>query len=50
MNKVKIGEITYEERENILPETVLKQSLESGKKVKPEDVIDLIVSKEKIDD
>jgi len=50
MNKLKIGEITYEERENILPETVLKQSLESGKKIEPGDLIDLVVSKEKIDD
>ena len=50
MNKVKIGEITYEERENILPETVLKQSLEPGKKVESGDVINLVVSKEKIGD
>ena len=50
MNGIKIGEITYEERENILPETVLKQSLEIGVKVEPGDLIDLVVSKEKIED
>ena len=50
MNKIKIGEITYEERENILPETVLKQSLESGKKVEPGEKIDLVISKEKIEE
>ena len=50
MNKLKIGEITYEERENILPETALKQSLEPGNKVEPGDLIDLVVSKEKIED
>jgi len=49
MNKLKIGEITYEERDKILPETVLKQSLEPGTKVEPGDLIDLVVSKEKID-
>jgi eukaryotic-like serine/threonine-protein kinase len=47
MNGLKIGELIYEERENILPETVLKQSLEAGKKVEPGDLIDLVVSKEK---
>jgi len=45
MNKLEIGEITYEERENILPETVLKQSLEPGKKIEPGDVINLVISK-----
>jgi eukaryotic-like serine/threonine-protein kinase len=50
MNKLKIGEITYEERDKILPETVLKQSLEAGNKVQPEDVIDLVISKEKIEE
>ena len=50
MNGVKIGEITYEERDKILPETVLRQSLDAGKKVEPGDVIDLVVSKEKIDE
>jgi beta-lactam-binding protein with PASTA domain len=47
MNGLKIGELIYEERENILPETVLKQSLEAGKKVEPGDLIDLVLSKEK---
>lgn len=50
MNGIKVGEITYEERENILPETVLKQSLEVGIKVEPGVFIDLVVSKEKIED
>ncbi len=50
MNKLKIGEITYEERDKILPETVLKQSLEAGKKVEKDDLIDLVVSKEKIEE
>lgn len=45
-----IGEITYEERENILPETVLQQSLEIGKKVEPGDLIDLVISKEKVEE
>jgi len=44
---IKIGEITYEERENILPETVLKQSLPEGEVLQEGDVIDLVVSKEK---
>ena len=50
MNGIRIGEITHEERDKILPETVLQQSLEAGKKVEPGDVIDLVVSKEKIED
>jgi serine/threonine-protein kinase len=49
MNGIAIGDITYEERDKILPETVLQQSLEAGKKVEPGDVIDLVVSKEKIE-
>lgn len=49
LNNIAIGEITYEERDKILPETVLKQSLEPGKKVEPGEIIDLVVSKEKID-
>jgi beta-lactam-binding protein with PASTA domain len=48
--KIRIGEITYEERENILPETVLEQSLPEGHKPEEKDVIDLIVSKEKVRD
>ncbi len=50
MNKIKIGEITYEERDKILPETVLQQSFDAGKKVEPGDLIDLVVSKEKIEE
>ena len=38
------------EHDKILPETVLQQSLEAGKKVEPEELIDLVVSKEKIED
>jgi beta-lactam-binding protein with PASTA domain len=49
MNDIKINEITYEERDKILPETVLKQSLEPGDLVEPGTTIDLVVSKEKID-
>jgi len=50
VNGIKIGEITYEERDNILPETVLQQSLEAGKEVETGDLIDLVVSKEKIEE
>jgi beta-lactam-binding protein with PASTA domain len=44
---IKIGEITFEERDNILPETVLDQSLKPGTIFEPKDVIDLTVSVEK---
>jgi len=50
INGIKIGEITYEERDKILPETVLQQSLEAGKKVESGNLIDLVVSKEKIEE
>jgi len=43
-----IDEIIYEERENILPETVLKQSIPAGEAFEEGDTIDLTVSKEKI--
>ena len=45
---IKIGEITFQERESILPETVLDQSLKPGTIFKPEDVVDLTVSIEKM--
>lgn len=44
---IKVGEVSYEERENILPETVLKQSIPEGTKPDSTDVIDLVISKEK---
>jgi serine/threonine-protein kinase len=47
--KIKIGEINFEERENILPETVLDQSLKPGTIFNTQDVIDLTVSKEKLE-
>ena len=46
--KLKIGEITYEERENILPETILKQSIPPGETFEAGETIDLTVSKEKL--
>ncbi len=46
--QLKIGEIIYEERENILPETILKQSLPAGDTFDAGDTIDLTVSKEKL--
>jgi serine/threonine-protein kinase len=44
---VEIGDLTYQERDNILPETVLSQSIEPGTSVTHEDKIDLVVSKGK---
>ena len=44
-----IGEISYQERENILPETVLSQSLAPGSVFSEEDKINLVVSKEKVE-
>jgi serine/threonine-protein kinase len=44
---VKIGEVSYLERDNILPETILSQSIEPGTTVTAEDMIDLVVSKER---
>jgi len=46
--RLNVGEIAFEERDNILPETVLKQSPKPGEIFKAGDVINLIVSKEKI--
>lgn len=43
---IKVGEVIYEERDNILPETVLAQSLSPGSMVEPGDLIDLTVSTE----
>jgi serine/threonine-protein kinase len=45
---LQIAEIIWEERENILPETVISQSLASGKSFEPNESITLIVSKEKV--
>ncbi len=47
---IQIGEVSYEERGNILPETVLEQSLLEGKNPEEGDVIDLVVSKEESPD
>jgi beta-lactam-binding protein with PASTA domain len=45
--KLKIAEITWEERDNILPETVISQSLIAGENFDPEEAtINLVVSKE----
>ncbi len=46
--KIPIGEITFEERDNILPETVLGQSLPAGHEPADGEVIDLVVSKEPV--
>ena len=46
--KIKIGEIEFEERDNILPETILNQSLNPGDVFEEGDTIDLIVSRERI--
>ena len=45
--ELKIEEIVYEERSNILPETVVKQSIPGGEPFEPGDSITLTVSKEK---
>jgi len=44
--KLKIAEIEWEERDNILPETIISQSLPSGQNFSPEETISLVVSKE----
>ena len=44
--ELKIGEIIYEERAKILPETVIKQSIPPGEIFEPGDTIILTVSKE----
>jgi beta-lactam-binding protein with PASTA domain len=41
---LKIGTIIYHQDENLLPETVLEQSVEAGEEVPRESVIDLVVS------
>jgi serine/threonine-protein kinase len=41
-----LGEIEYEERSNILPETVIRQSIPAGNSFDPGQTIDLTVSKE----
>jgi beta-lactam-binding protein with PASTA domain len=42
---LRLGNIQYENRKNILPETVLSQSLPPGSMLEPNTVIDLVVSK-----
>ena len=42
---VRLGDIIYERRENILPETVLSQSIPPGTRLEPNIEIDLVVSK-----
>ena len=44
--KLNIAEIEWEERDNILPETIISQSLPAGQKFSPEETILLVVSKE----
>jgi len=44
--KLKIAEIEWEERDNILPETIISQSLPAGQRFNPEETIHLVVSKE----
>jgi serine/threonine-protein kinase len=46
---LKIGEISYEERPNILPETIIKQSIPAGNTFEPGQIIDLTVSREEND-
>lgn len=45
--QLSLGEISYQEKENILPETVLAQSLAPGTVFSTEDKINLVVSKQK---
>ena len=44
--ELNIAEIKWEERDNILPETVISQSLTAGQKFSPDETISLVVSKE----
>jgi serine/threonine-protein kinase len=44
--KLKIAEIEWEERDNILPETIISQSLPAGQNFNPDETIILVVSKE----
>jgi beta-lactam-binding protein with PASTA domain len=43
-NGLKIGTITYRQDDDLLPETVMEQSVEAGEEVPRESVVDLIVS------
>ncbi len=47
---LKIAEIIWEERDSILPETVISQSIPSGQGFEQEETITLVVSKEMIPD
>jgi serine/threonine-protein kinase len=42
---IRLGNVRYEKRDNILPETVLSQSIKPGTLLEPNMVIDLVVSK-----
>ena len=44
--KLKIAEVKWEERDNILPETIISQSLSVGQNFSPDETISLVVSKE----
>jgi serine/threonine-protein kinase len=44
--QLKIAEVTWDERDNILPETVIAQSIPAGEKFGPDATIILVVSKE----
>lgn len=44
--KLNIADIEWEERDNILPETIISQSLPAGQKFNEEETITLVVSKE----
>jgi beta-lactam-binding protein with PASTA domain len=44
---LQISEIIWEERDNILPETVISQSIAPGMSFEPQETISLVVSKEK---
>ena len=45
---LQIAEIIWEERDNILPETVISQSLAAGQSFDAQETITLVVSKEKL--
>jgi serine/threonine-protein kinase len=44
---LQIADIEWEERDNILPETIISQSLPAGESFSPDETIVLVVSKEK---
>jgi serine/threonine-protein kinase len=46
--KLDIADIEWEERDNILPETIISQSLPAGKSFSPDETIILVVSKETV--